>query len=81
MMNSGAKFPAGTDLFGDHVALVRVKASDEFLVPLLEHLGDSTPKSDLYLLAALMTKDEIHPEVGEKLDRIAELLNPKEAVV
>ncbi len=73
--------PRGTDRFGDHVALVRVKASDEFLVPLLEHLGHSTPKSDLYLLAAIMTKDEIHPEVCEKLDRIAELLNPTEAEV
>ena len=66
--------PRGTDLFGDHVSLVRVKASDEFLVPMLERLGRSTPKKDLYLLASAMTDTEIHPEVAEKLDRIAEAL-------
>ena len=54
--------PRGTDLFGDHVSLVRVKASDEFLVPLLA----PTPKRDLYLLAAAMRPDEIHPEVVGK---------------
>ena len=68
--------PPGTDLFGDHVSLMRVKASDEFLVPLLQELDKSTPKKDLYLLAAKMNKDEIHPEICEKLDRIATSLNP-----
>ena len=67
--------PRGTDLFGDHVSLVRVKASDEFLVPLLERLERPTPKKDLYLLAAAMNHDELHPEVTEKLDRIADALN------
>ncbi len=71
--------PPGTDLFGDHVSLVRVKASDEFLVPLLDNLGSGAPKKDLYLLAGVTRKDEIHPEVREKLDRIAEALNPPEA--
>lgn len=71
--------PSGTDLFGDHVSLVRVKASDEFLVPLLEKLCRSTPKKDLYLLAAVMKPEEIHPEVIEKLDRIANVLNPPES--
>ena len=65
--------PRGTDLFGDHVSLVRVKASDEFLVPLLAEIGQPTPKRDLYLLAAEMRPDEIHPEVVEKLDRVAAL--------
>ena len=65
--------PRGTDLFGDHVSLVRVKASDEFLVPLLAGVGQPTPKRDLYLLAAEMRPDEIHPEVVEKLDRVAAL--------
>lgn len=65
--------PHGTDLFGDHVSLVRVKASDEFLVPLLAEMGQPTPKRDLYLLAAQMRPDEIHPEVVEKLDRVATL--------
>ena len=73
--------PPGTDLFGDHVSLVRVKASTEFLVPLLEdpvleNLGMSSPKKDLYLLASVMHKDEIHPEIVEKLDLIAQSLNP-----
>ena len=67
--------PQGTDLFGDHVSLVRVKASDEFLVPLLEHLERPTPKKNLYLLAAAMNEDELHPEVTEKLDRVAQALN------
>ena len=71
--------PRGTDLFGDHVSLVRLKASTEFLVPLLEDL-ESTPKRDLYLLAAAMRVEEIHPEVREKLDRIAESLNPRESI-
>jgi ABC-type branched-subunit amino acid transport system ATPase component len=68
--------PKGTDLFGDHVSLVRVKASEEVLVPLLEQVSRSTPKKDLYLLASVMTPEEIHPEVREKLDRIAEELRP-----
>ena len=65
--------PPGTDLFGDHVSLVRVKASGEFLLPLLEDVGKSTPKKELYMLAAAMNEDEIHPEIREKLDRIAEV--------
>ncbi len=68
--------PSGTDLFADHVSLVRIKASEEFLVPLLKMVGRETPKKDLYLLAATMTDEEIHPEVREKLDVIAEELNP-----
>ena len=68
--------PPGTDLFGDHVALTRIKASDEFLVPLLEDVKRPTPKRDLYLLAEQMTADEIHPEVVEKLDRLAAILAP-----
>ena len=80
MMNSGDRYPRGTDLFGDHVSLVRVKASDEFLMPLLEKINRETPKRDLYLLAAKMNKDEIHPEVHEKLDHIAKSLNPSSEV-
>ena len=65
--------PHGTDLFGNHVSLTRIKASSEFLVPLLQDLGHHTEKRDLYLLAALMDATEIHPEVVEKLDRIADM--------
>lgn len=70
--------PVGTDYFGDHPALSRVKASNEFLVPLLEEVGTPTPKRDLYLLAATMKPEEVHPEVIEKLDHIAATLNPPE---
>lgn len=62
--------PHGTDLFGDHVSLSRIKASHEFLVPLLEEIRP-TPKRDLYLLAAGMQIEEIHSEVVRKLSRIA----------
>ena len=72
-----SQVPRGADLFGDHVSLVRVKASTEFLGPLLDNLERSTPKRDLYLLAAKMEVDEIHPEIREKLDRIAASLNPR----
>jgi hypothetical protein len=66
--------PRGTDLFGDHVSLVRIKASDEFLVPLMRQLDRETPKKDLYLLAAKMLPEEIHPEITEKLDKMADVL-------
>ncbi|MCY3736994.1 MAG: AAA family ATPase [Gemmatimonadaceae bacterium] len=72
-----SQVPRGTDLFGEHVSLERVKASTEFLVPLLEDLERSTPKKDLYLLASRMKAEEIHPEIREKLDRIGESLNPR----
>ena len=62
--------PQGTDLFGDHVSLSRIKASHEFLVPLLESVRP-TPKRDLYLLAAELQSNKIHPEVVRKLGRIA----------
>ncbi len=70
--------PKGTDLFGDHVALTRMKASEEFLMPLLERVGKGARKRDLYLLASVMHESEIHPEVREKLDVIANVLNPVE---
>ena len=69
-----SEVPRGTDLFGNSVSLVRLKASSEFIVPLLEKLGVDMPKRDLYLLAELMQEDEIHPEVVEKLDHIAQSL-------
>lgn len=74
-----SQVPRGTDLFGNHVSLERVKASDEFLVPLLEEVGKRTPKRDLYLLATGMEEEEIHPEILEKLDLIAASLNTRES--
>lgn len=71
----GKQIPQETDMFGDIPALTRVKASNEFLVPLFEKIGLNTTKGELYQLAAKMTPDEIHPEVVEKLDAIAEHLD------
>ena len=71
------QLPEGTDLFGDHTVLRRVKASKDLLLPMLERAGRRTKKTDLYQLAAVMKPEEIHPEVEEKLDRIAEELLPK----
>lgn len=64
--------PEGTDPHGDHVSLVRVKGSQEFLIPMFQNAGLDIPKRDLYMLAAEMRAEEIHPEVRGKLDRIAE---------
>lgn len=70
--------PKGTDLFSDHVSLVRLEASEEFILPLLRDIYKPCSRRDLYLLAAGMTPEEIHPEVIEKLDRMASVLNPPE---
>lgn len=67
--------PQGTDWLGNHVALESVRASEKFLVPLLEKLNQETPKRDLYMLAEAMLPEEIHPEVAQKLDRIAEVFH------
>ena len=63
------------ELFGDSVTLVRVKASTEFLMPLLDAVGHPTRKNALHLIAEAMKPEEIHPEVVEKLDRMAAVLN------
>ena len=72
------QIPKDADLFGNIPALVRVKASDELLLPLLERAGLRTKKTDLYRLAAVMKPEEIHPEVRRKLDRIASVLLPNQ---
>lgn len=69
--------PVFSDPFADNPFLSSVKASDDFLIPFLEHVDTPVPKSDLYLLAQCMTRDEIHPEVIEKLDVIADKLRTK----
>ena len=67
--------PPETELFGDSVVFVRSKGSTELLMPLLKAVGHPTNKSDLYLIAEAMKREEIHPEVVQKLDRMAEVLN------
>ena len=71
----GKEIPPGADLFGDHVSLVRVKASNELLIPLFQKLRISITKQDLFQLAECMLPEEIHPEVIDKLDRIANKFN------
>lgn len=68
--------PAGADLFGEAIALRESKASIELLPGLLRAAGRELPKRDYFLIAEQMRLDEIHPEVKEKLDLIAETLNP-----
>lgn len=64
--------PKNTNLFSDHVSLVRVKGSSEFLIPLFNNIGENILKKDFHLLASVMKKEEIHPEIHEKLNRIAQ---------
>lgn len=73
------QFPEEADLFGEVLALTSVKASEDYLIPMLERAGRRTKKTDLYQLAAVMKPEEIHPEVVEKLDRIADELLPAAA--
>jgi len=61
--------------FGDNVTLMKVKASDDLLMPFFQKIGKPLNKSELYLLAAEMKPNEIHPEVIAKLDAIAEAFN------
>ena len=66
--------PPATELFGDSVVLVRSKGSTELVLPLLNAVGHPTNKNDLYLIAEAMRPQEIHPEVVQKLNRMAEVL-------
>jgi hypothetical protein len=68
------QLPPGFNPFDDGVIFLRdVKASEEFLLPLLGDCGLSTSKKDLFLIAAVMLPNEIHPEVTRALDVIATL--------
>jgi len=58
----------------DHTTLSVVKGSTDLLLPLLSHVHNPLAKGELYLIAAAMAIDEIHPEVAEKLDLMAEVL-------
>jgi len=60
----------------EHEILRVLKASDTVLVPLLKQAGKQVSKQDLYLVAAAMDPSEVHPEVTEKLDAIADALIP-----
>ena len=58
---------------GDHLILNGVKASEEIIPKILAAAGiHGVAKRDFYEIAALMRPEEIHPEVIEKLDAIAQ---------
>jgi len=63
--------------FGLNPTLMKVKASDDLLLPFFQKIGKPLNKSELYLLASEMKPEEIHPEVIAKLDAIAEAFNLK----
>jgi hypothetical protein len=63
-----------------HPDLVNKKASDEILAPFFKEafakygIYNSLPKENLYLLATVMTLDEVHADVRAMLDEIAKAL-------
>lgn len=56
---------------GDHSFLQREPISKGLLPEFLDRAQCDLPKRDYYRLAESMKRDEIHPEVIEKLDRMA----------
>jgi predicted ATPase len=62
------------DPFGDDSYLMSVPHSKKLLPDMLEESEVKLAKKDYYLIAAQMEKEEIHPEVIEKLDKMAEVL-------
>jgi len=58
--------------FGELQPFTRVKASKDLFIPLLSGMGVNIAKKDLFLLAAVMEPEEIHPDVIAMLDRIAD---------
>lgn len=54
--------------------LRELKASEDILLPLFEQIGKPIAKKDFYQLAAVMTPEEVHPEIIEKLDMMANWL-------
>jgi len=71
--------PRGTDLFADVAGLSKIKASERFLPELLQSAGRDLAKRDFFLVAAQMRPEEVHPDVIEKLDLIAETLRRPDA--
>ena len=59
------------DPLGDHDYLRQTKARESIIPPALEAAGlFGIPYTEYSAIAALMKPEEIHPEVGEKLDAI-----------
>jgi len=55
-------------------AIVAVAASKKLLPPMFAAAGRALERSDFFLIAEQMTKDEIHPAVKRVLDQIAALV-------
>jgi hypothetical protein len=59
------------DPLGDHAVLNNTKARTDLLPPALRAAGlPDLPYTRYYEIAAVMSPEEIHPEIREKLDGI-----------
>ncbi len=71
--------------FKDTPFLLGTKASEVVLEPFFKDFykmigkNNAMPKNKFYLLATVMKKSEVHPEIKEKLDAIAALAETKQA--
>lgn len=64
------------DPLQDHSMLLGTKARTELIPPALDAAGlHGFPYTRYHEIAAVMTREEIHPEVVEKLDRIQQAFN------
>lgn len=64
------------DPLGEHDYLNATPASKNILPQFFKAIGLQMRKSDYYQIATMMKREEIHTEIGEKLDRIADVLGP-----
>jgi predicted ATPase len=68
-----ATFPRDLDFMKDLRPVVDIKGSDFIVDDVLARTTSPRPKKDLYMLAQVMHRDEIHPEVITVLDKIVEI--------
>jgi hypothetical protein len=79
-MNAQLPPEAYKDPFSDQATLMDIKASESFFEQMFDHIRARTniylnySKSNLYILASSFKPAEIHPEIKEKLDLIAQTL-------
>ena len=66
------------DYLSDDIQILRDLKASDLLVSILGKTYQRTAKRDLNLVARLMQRDEVHPEVVEKLDNIVAMLPPLE---
>ena len=65
---------AGLDNLSDEIQILRDLKASELLVSILGKTFRRLAKRDLYLVARVMRPEEIHPEIIQKLDEIAQML-------